>query len=146
MHIENVVATAYGMKAWITLGQITADKIKFCPTQETIDQWISEGMHPHNMNDTGFNLHAWITLENGTIVDLTFLSSMAQVFKKWSHVNGRIQVGFQSPYFLDMTYIPMIIGHNHVLNIQKKSSIPLLARNIHELYPTIVLALQPINR
>ncbi len=145
--LEQVVSTAYGMKAWVTLGQIVADKIKFCPSQETIDQWVSEGIHPHNMNDTGFNLHAWITLENGTIIDLTFLSSIAQVFEnKWSHVNGKIQVGFKSDIFRELTYTPMLAGHKHVLNLHKKSSIPLLAKNKDELHPIVLFALQPIHR
>ena len=100
------------------------------------------------MNTTGFNAHAWITLENGTIIDLTILSSFAQFAGgQWKANAGEILFGYDNTYFDRIYYKPLLIGAKNVLTMGKRSSIPIIVNdknNPEDLKPTLVYVLEKI--
>jgi len=133
--LENIIEVAISMKAWITIGQLwDGDKPLFTPNFKDIKKWLSEGLHVDDMTQSGLNVHAWLTAENGSIIDLTLLSSMARVVgNEWKKYDGKVLLSSDKKILPNRRYMPMLVGSNNIRKMQKKSTIPFLASKPEEL-------------
>lgn len=145
--LEDFAKSIFSMNAWITIGQLWEDGTPcFSPTSQTITRWVNKGIHIEDVAQTGINVHAWITMENGIIVDPSILSTLAKINGgSWEKRNGSVllvEPRYVSP---GLTYIPMLVGKKVVAKIQRKSTIPLLAKSLEELYLTGVFVPEPFS-
>ncbi|WP_233592664.1 hypothetical protein [Erwinia psidii] len=69
------------MSGWVTVGQLWKEgQFVYNPSVEDIQRWSKKGIQPKDFGShSGFNFHAWLTTENGIIVDVSFMSTLAQV-------------------------------------------------------------------
>jgi hypothetical protein len=127
-------------KVWPTLGQVwQGEKQVFNPTWDDFKRWGKVGIQRTDLDGRmGFNLHAWLTLESGEIIDLTFMSTLAQVIPDvWGKYDGAVVFG-QNNKILNNQYLPMAVGMQFAESIGTKSVVPLIANNPKELHEYII--------
>ncbi|MER5130468.1 hypothetical protein [Serratia marcescens] len=79
-------------------------------------------------------------MENGEIVDVSYLSTLASVFPdEYGTLLGGVNYGRPDDLIPDYRYVPMIIGQPIMEKIERLSFIPLLASNEAELHITPVV-------
>lgn len=145
--LEGIVAKFLKMKAWVTLGQLwNGEQYIHNPSWEDCGRYLKSGIHFSDMDTGGLNFHSWITAQDGSVIDVSFLSTLAQsVGGKWLESNGKILVPSQEDFFTNHKYVPMIVGHKALDRVLKHSTIPFLAANIDGLYPQPVAILEPVG-
>jgi hypothetical protein len=133
---------AFKCKVWVTVGQLwKGEQAVYNPSCDDITRWVNEGIQKEDFeNRSGFNLHAWLTMENGEIVDVSYLSTLANVFPdKYGKLLGGVAYGRPDELISDYRYVPMIIGRPIMEKIEHLSFIPLLATDETELHITPVV-------
>jgi len=144
--LEDVVAKLLNMKAWVTVGQLwNGDHHIQNPSWEDCRRYLNSGIHIDDI-ETGLKLHGWITTQDGTVIDVSFLSTLAKnVGGNWLNLDGKILTPNKECFFSDHKYVPMIVGSDALDRISSKSTIPFLATNANDLYPQTIAILEPVN-
>ncbi|HGE6737102.1 TPA: hypothetical protein ACGCBI_000529 [Serratia marcescens] len=140
--LQDYFEQAFECKVWVTVGQLwKGDKAVYSPSCRDINRWVNEGIQKEDFeNRSGFNLHAWLTMENGEIVDVSYLSTLASVFPdEYGKLLGGVAYGRPDDLIPDYRYVPMIIGKLIMEKIERLSFIPLLVSNEAELHITPVV-------
>ncbi|WP_413715396.1 hypothetical protein IBZ12_21130 [Serratia ureilytica] len=140
--LQSYFEWAFGCKVWVTVGQLwKGEQAVYYPSCGDINRWVNEGIQKEDFeNRTGFNLHAWLTMENGEIVDVSYLSTLASVFPdEYGKLLGGVTYGRPDDLIPEYRYVPMIIGKPIMEKIERLSFIPLLASNEAELHITPVV-------
>lgn len=130
-------------RVFLTVGQLwKGDRCIFRPTFEDLKCWVDRGIQPDDLlKGDGLQLHAWLTIENGQIIEPTFLSTLATfAHESYKQFAGGIMLG-RDPHMIDghHRYFPMTIGDQIFEHVNSKSSMPLLARNLKDLGSVSVL-------
>jgi len=138
-----------GLKVWVTLGQLwKEDQVVYGPTFEDCWRWAHGGIQIADVSSTGLNLHVWLTAETGELIELTLLSSLAAfAHESYQKMAGGVLIGAEDKNFAGHRYFPILIGDDAMESIAEKSSIPLLASNIDELYSVgAVMVMEPLGK
>ncbi|RUS67435.1 hypothetical protein CUZ56_01380 [Saezia sanguinis] len=126
-----------GLRVWVTLGQLWKEEhIVYGPSFTDCRRWVREGVNLSDLNSSmGLNLHVWLTVETGEIIELTLLSSLAAfAHESYKKMAGGVLIGLEEKNFAGHRYFPILVGDKAMESIAEKSSIPLLASNVDELY------------
>ncbi|WP_413494053.1 hypothetical protein [Shewanella baltica] len=98
---------AENIRHTVTIGDVhVKGKSYFNTSPQVIQEEMEQGFVPN----APIQAHAWITLEDGTILDLTILSSLANKEKR--KIPKMIKAIFRSdePARKDLTHIPYMLG------------------------------------
>lgn len=126
--LKPTVEKALGVEIMLTVGQVYfQERPVFNPTLEVCERWYFNGMSHEDMKN-GINIHAWYTLPNLEIMDLTLLSSVAEI-KKMPELEGHLIVGFPGELG-HHRYVPIVLGNKFAEEVSLKSPIRLLVENV----------------
>ncbi|WBA56300.1 hypothetical protein O7C57_15960 [Providencia sp. 21OH12SH02B-Prov] len=132
-------------RVWLTIGQLwKEDTLVYSPSVDDFQRWIKKGIQPMDFKSySGFNFHAWLTVENGIIIDISFMSTLAQVLPRYfGEACGRVIYGKPEYILPEHKYVPMIVGCDIAEKIEELSFIEFLAHNYIDLY-TVPFAFIP---
>lgn len=113
--IAPIVEQALGIKAWPTLGQLwKKEEPIYDPSWGDVSNWIKKGLTLSDLSskDHGLTFHVWVTLENGQILDPTYLATLANFFKWGERYNGEMIFGYPEEALKGHNYIPMLVGQD----------------------------------
>lgn len=138
---------ALDCQVWTTVGQLWNNEgFVYNPSMIDFTQWVNQGFQPDDFkNRDGLNLHAWLTIENGDLVDLSFMSTLANFYPEvYGESLGQVIAGKPDNIsnYTNHTYVPIVIGQKSIEKINIKTWFPLLATNEAELHRA-PLALMP---
>ncbi|MFP5595603.1 hypothetical protein [Kluyvera sp. 142486] len=144
-YLQPYFEKALECRVWVTVGQLWKEgKFVYNPSVEDIQRWSKKGIQPKDFGShSGFNFHAWLTTENGIIVDVSFMSTLAQVLpERFGEACGGMVFGKPDNILPDHKYVPMIVGRKLVEKMERLSFIDFLAHDHIDLY-TVPFALIP---
>ena len=144
-YLQPYFEEALECRVWVTVGQLWKEgQFVYNPSVEDFQRWSKKGIQPEDFGSySGFNFHAWLTTENGIIVDVSFMSTLAQVQpERFGEVGGGVVFGNPDSILPGHKYVPMIVGQNIVEEMERLSFIDFLAHDYIDLY-TVPFALIP---
>jgi len=99
------------IKHTVTIGNIMVDgKPYFNTSPETIEKDMLAGFEPNEI----LHSHAWITLEDGTIIDITILSSLRKKENKKPLKLNQAIYNSKTTYQNKIQYIPYHLGPEYI--------------------------------
>ncbi|ELH3602313.1 hypothetical protein RP006_004840, partial [Salmonella enterica] len=69
----------------------------------------------------------------GHLIDISYLSTLSNVFPDCHEYTGGVLVGKPNDIFPGYQYVPIVVGQGIVEKIQSKSFIPFLANDVEDL-------------
>lgn len=128
---------AFGCQVWPTVGQLwKEDRKVFAPTWADVRRWARFGIQMQDFQGRqGLNFHAWLTLETGEIIEPSLFSSLAAVNPEhFGKLNGGMTWGRDPGMWGRHRYFPMVAGCEYIEQVSARSTLPLLASDLDDLY------------
>ncbi|KZP98490.1 hypothetical protein A3N42_22590 [Klebsiella aerogenes] len=144
-YLQPYFEDAMECRVWVTVGQLWKEgTFVYNPSVEDFQRWSKKGLQPEDFGThSGFNFHAWLTTENGVIIDVSFMSTLAQVLPDcYSEASGGVIFGKPENILRGHKYVPMIIGKKIIEKMERLSFFDFLAEDYTDLY-TVPFVLVP---
>ena len=112
-----------GLNTTITIGNVLVNgKPHYSTTSDSIQRDILDGY----LDEISADAHCWLTFENGLVVDLTILSSIAQ--KNNDNISRFEDAIYASEVHsnIDIVHVPYHLGYEYLLKVVYKPSLLLL--------------------
>lgn len=108
-----------GIKHTVTIGNVNVNRSPYYPTSKLIiEEEMIKGFVPNEVA----NAHAWFTLEDGTIIDITILSSLARKNKQKFPKFVKAIYSSQEDYPYQLEYFPYSLGIEYLTRVTTEPS------------------------